>query len=198
MKFAILALMFCSLPAFASGTLDRKLTKAEMVKLLPAYVAFIDTKSADLPSPADNQTLRMTAGSMESFTRTAFAKDKDGKLKIIGQESYELSSILETMENALQELKATSREERVANTNAMLEGFRDFSKAKRLRCRLGYSGAYKSETTRTVECTDDHSVAGSGEGDDEGFSDVRKFILSIDAKTLLPVGVLSLEHFLAG
>jgi hypothetical protein len=198
MKFAALSLLFFSMPAFAAGSLDRKLTKAEMVKLLPAYVAFIDGKSAELPSPADHQTLRMTAASMESFTRAAFSRTKNGELKIIGQESYELSSILGMMENAFKELKETSTKDRVADTNAMLEGFRDFRKAKKLRCRLGYSSDYKSPTNRIVECSDDHSEAGSGEGDDEGFADIRKFILSIDPKTLAPVGVLSLERFLAG
>ncbi|RZA09359.1 MAG: hypothetical protein EOP11_01970 [Proteobacteria bacterium] len=198
MKLAIFSLLFCSLPAFAGGTLDRKLSKAEMVELLPAYVAFIDTKSAELPSPSDNQTLRMVARSMESFTRATFSEDKNGGLKIIGQESYELSSILGMMENALKEIKEVSTAERVANTNSMLEGFRDFRRAKRLRCRLGYSSEYKAATNRIVECSDDHSVAGSGKGDDEGYSDIRKFILSIDAKTLRPVGVLTLEHFLAG
>jgi hypothetical protein len=198
MKYLLLTLILAATPAFAASKMDRKLTKAEMVRLLPEYVAFIDTKSADLPSPSDKQMLRITASSMEDFTRATFSKDKNGKLIIIGEESYELSSILGLMEEALKEMKSTSTADRVADTNNAIEGFRDFRKAKRLSCRLGYSTEVKSDTNRIVECTDNHSEAGSGEGDDEGFADIRKIIMSIDAKTLKPVGVLSIERFIAG
>ena len=174
--------------------LDRKLGRAEMEKLLPLYVAAVENTAGVLPSPEDNSILSMTAASV---TNPIYSNFKNGK--IIGLQSHTIDALIAEMEHAVRELKSRTTQDRRAEVADLVSGMKG-RLTKRLSCQLGYKSNFKSADERIVKCIDDRSVAGSEHGtdDDEGYSDIRTIILSIDAKTLLPTAVLSVDHFQAG
>jgi hypothetical protein len=198
MKVSILfaaALTLLSINAFAShsrdGVYDRQLTRAEMEKLLPSYVATADAASSTLPSPSDNDDLGMTAYAITNPIYSAFRNNK-----IVGQQSHTIDSLIQELESTVRDLKERSAQERRQEYATVLEGFKGRI-SRKVSCQLGYSSASKVSTERIVKCVDNRSEAGTG-GDDEGYSDVRTIILSIDAKTLAPVSLLKIDQFTAG
>lgn len=188
---ALLALVMAAPEASADAKFDRRLTSSEMAKLLPLYIASVEEHAATLPSAEDNQILWGAASSVLNPTYYAF---KDGK--IVGMQSHKIETLIEGLESAVAELKEVSPAQRVEKTSDLLAGFNGAKDAGKITCRLGYFSEFKGENERIVKCEDNRSQA--GEGEDEGYYDVRRFILSIDGKTLEPVSPLRLEHLIAG
>lgn len=185
-----LALMTLSLAAQAEHSMDRKLTRAEMQKLLPEYVRMVESSAATLLSADENQTY-VNAGSDYAYTLW------DGT-KAIGLQQLTAAQKIEMLERVLATLKegtAASRQEEAA---MLLEGFKGSREAGKVSCRLGYWYSSKVANERIVVCTDNRSQAGSEDGEDEGYLDIRTFILSIDASTLAPLSLLKLQHDIAG
>lgn len=190
-----LMLMTAALPAFGESTFDRKLTKSEMEKMLPRYVAMVEKQAAELPSASENQAYVGLAGNVLDPFYAAFGDNNN----IIGNQSHTAATILEGIQIAVAELTAVTPAQRVEEANGLMAGFKGTDKeAGRITCRLGYFRGHKSATNRIVKCEDNRSQSGSGYGDDEGYYDMRRVILSIDAKTLAPVSTLKLDHFIAG
>lgn len=186
-----LTLMAASLSAFADSSFDRRLTKAEMEKLLPKYVAMVENSAGELPSASDNQALGMAA---YGVTDPIYGLFKDGSF--IGLQSHKISSLIEQLESVVAELRAVSPADRQAEAASLVAGFKGARDAGKITCRLGYYRGSKMPTERVVKCEDNRSQ--SGYGDEEGYLDVRRMILSIDAKTLEPQAVLKLAHDIAG
>jgi hypothetical protein len=198
MKHLLLALVsLLGASAFADGShYDRALNPAEMAKLLPEYVRFVDERAESLPSPQDNQRLRMLAAAIADPTYGTFVAQEDGSEKLVGHQSYTLSAILEQVETEVAAIKATAPETRRSYVADFLGGFKGERTAGKLSCRLGYFSEGQQPIDRIVKCADDRGQKPSKGR--EGFTDTREFILSIDGKTLKPVGVISLEMESAG
>lgn len=187
-----LILLTASLPAFAESTFDRRLTKAEMAKVLPQYVALVERSAAELPSANDNQALGMAA---HGVTNPIYGLFKNGEF--IGLQSHKIASLIEQLESVVAELRAVSPADRQADAASLVAGFKGADDAGKITCRLGYYYSSKIPTERIVKCEDNRSQSGYGD-DDEGYYDVRRIILSIDAKTLEPLAVIKLAHDIAG
>jgi len=175
---------------------DRKLSAAEQAKLLPEYVRFIEERAEGLPSAADNERLRVLAAAIADPTYGSFRAQDDGTEELVGHQSYTIQEIIEQAEAQIAELKATTKETRTREIGGTLEGFKGARSAGKLSCRLGYFSKGNFPIDRIVKCTDDRSRQGRGR--DEGTTELKEFTLSIDAKTLSPVGVIALEEFSAG
>lgn len=186
-----LMLMAVSLPASADSDFDRRLTKSEMQKLLPRYVEMVERTAAELPSAGDNQAL---ASAAYGVTDPIYGLFKDGNF--IGLQSHKIASLIEQLESVVAELRAVSPADRQKEAADLVAGFKGASDAGKITCRLGYYRGGKMPTERIVKCEDNRSQ--SGYGDEEGYLDVRRMILSIDAKTLEPLSVLKLGHDIAG
>ncbi|RYZ93732.1 MAG: hypothetical protein EOP11_27365 [Proteobacteria bacterium] len=197
-RFLILALLpFSIATAFADGShYDRALNPAELAKLLPEYVRFVDERAESLPSPQDNQRLRMLAAAIADPTFGTFVAQEDGSEKLVGHQSYTLPAILEQVEAEVAAIKATTPDERRNQVADFLSGFKGERSAGKIGCRLGYFSEGQHPIDRIVKCTDDRGQK-PAKGR-EGITDTRDFILSIDVKTLKPVGVISLEMESAG
>lgn len=194
MKNALYALIALSLSASALAgqpVMDRKLNRQELRALLPQYVAMVESQAASLPSAEQKRQLNLVVAGIENNT---FVLMKDGK--IVGRQAHGIDSHIESLEQAVAELKAVSPRDRVEAAADLVAGFKGGLGAGRISCTLGYAGQFKQQDERIVKCTDDRSRKGSG--DDEGFADIRSFTLSIDAKTLAPLSTLELDHLQAG
>lgn len=187
-----LILMTASLPAFADSSFDRRLSKSETEKLLPKYVAMVERSAAELPSAEDNQALGSAA---YGVTDPIYGLFKDGNF--IGLQSHTVTSLIAQLESVVTELRAVSPADRQAQAADLMAGFKGADDAGKITCRLGYYRAGKVPTERIVKCEDNRSQSGYGD-DDEGYYDVRRMILSIDADTLEPLAVLKLAHDIAG
>lgn len=185
-----LALMIAALPAHAESKMDRKLTRAEMQKLLPAYVEMVEASAANQLTADENQTFVSAGG---DYAYGLFRGNK-----MIGLQALSAEQKIQMLEQALATLKEGSPASRNEDTARLIEGFKFADKAGKISCRLGYYRSSAVANERIVTCEDNQSQAGSGEGDDEGYADFRRFTLSIDASTLLPLSLLRLEHLIAG
>ncbi len=168
---------------------DQTLTQEQVKKFLPLYLKFIEERAAEVLSPIDNESL-------QRLTIAANKPDhmfvKDGKH--VGNQGYSASSILEWVKSAVDELLAITKDERVQSNLKIVNGFRTASHP--IQCELGYLRLSKMPTDRVVRCVDSRSSSSSE--DEEGFVDERTILLSIDAKTLEPLGVLSIDTLVAG
>jgi hypothetical protein len=176
---------------------DRKLTKAEVQRLLPIYMQFIAARAKSVPSPADQYALnsiRMDASLPKIGAR--IPNPVPGKPDIEGQSVYPIQTIKEGIEYSLNELKNVTDDERVRSTTDILNDFKQNN--SKITCELGYSSVGRFDDRRIVKCEDNRSIAEDPNSDDEGYADVRTFILSIDPASLSPIGVLELNIFQAG
>jgi hypothetical protein len=175
------------------GNFDRRLTAAELKKVLPQYITFIKSKAAVVPSAQDNDDLGMLANSLVRRTYRAF----DGG-NIIGHQTHTIQDLIEVMESSLKDIRQRTAKERQQEAQDLLSGFSDPNVAGRISCLLGYQGVSRFPDDRIVKCVDDRGMSGAESEDGEGSVDKRIFKLSIDAKNLAPVGVLSLSTEMAG
>lgn len=200
MKLLTLLALLLSPAAFAASTegshYDRELKAAEMAKLLPEYVRYIEARAATLPSAQDNERLRMLAAAIADPTQGSFRVQNDGSEELVGHDTYSIQDIIAQAETEIAALKATRAEIRADQISTTLEGFKGARNAGKISCRLGYFSAGQHPIDRIVKCTDDRGQA--GHGGRGAFTDQREFILSVDVKTLAPVGVISLEENTAG
>ncbi|RZA06325.1 MAG: hypothetical protein EOP11_10660 [Proteobacteria bacterium] len=195
--FVLALLSLSSASALADGShYDRMLTASEMAKLMPEYVRFVDERAENLPSPQDNQRLRMLAAAIADPTFGTFVAQEDGSEELVGHQSYTLPAILEQVEAEVAAIKATTPELRRDYVANFLGGFKGEKSAGKISCRLGYFSEGQQPIDRIVKCSDDRGQKPTKGR--EGFTDTRDFILSIDVKTLKPVGVISLEMESAG
>ena len=200
MKLLALLALLLSPAAFAAtgehSHFDRELKSAELATLLPEYVRYIEARSDVIPSAQDNERLRMLAAAIADPTQGSFRAENDGSEELVGHQTYAIQDIIAQAEAEIAELKATTAAERRDQIAKTLEGFKGAKGAGKISCRLGFFSPGQHPIDRIVKCTDDRSRP--ARGDDEGFTDQREFTLSIDAKTLAPVGVIALEEFTAG
>ena len=179
---------------FLEPVLDRKLTEQEMKVLLPAYVASIEANIDTLPSPEDGDIMNTIQRSATITTETL--RDKNGKE--IGNKFRTVNEIVDELKHFIGELESLAVEERRRSTREALSGFVTFEKDSKVTCHLGYKSAYQTKSNRIVLCKDDRSVSETESPDDEGYSDVREIILSIDEDTLKPISPLRITHLTAG
>ncbi|KHD89800.1 MAG: hypothetical protein OM95_01655 [Bdellovibrio sp. ArHS] len=157
---------------------DRKLSKEEVSKLLPIYLNMITSQVSRLPSPQDNRLLKLVKATAMGFTRPV-SYDREGSAIVDVQETISI------LENYTKELKETTAADRQQSTMDVVNGFR--SSTAKVSCELGYKSVTRDE--RIVRCVDNQSS--------DGYMDERTIILSVDEKTLEPMGVLLVDSFQA-
>src|SRR4051812_47087050 len=93
---ALLTVFFTGLfaaPAQADSAYDRTLTKSEIKKLLPKYVAMVEDQAAELPSVSENQNIAVTAAMTTDPVYGAFKGNR-----IVGLQSHKIETIIKELE----------------------------------------------------------------------------------------------------
>ncbi len=169
---------------------DRSLSPTEQTKLLPLYLSFIERHAKDAPSPLDREALRQIDMPAQGPTRVVSNSNHVG-----GLEAYDIVSIKNWLQSSLSDLLSITESARSESTLALVEGFR--SSSTKVTCEFGYNSVIRLKTERLVKCVDNRSVSLTSK-EDEGFTDERTIILSVDPQSLEPLGIVSLDILRAG
>ena len=173
---------------------DRKLSLQEMKTLLPIYVNFIKARASELPTVEEFDKMNRIARVINDPTHAVWNSKNDN---VVGYQLYDIKSLISNLEKETFDLKhLTTPGDREKSLDDLLSGFSRHVRSGKITCLLGYKSELRDKNERIVKCQDNRSRPEKSE--DEGVLDIRSFTLSIDDKTLSPIGVVHLAHDFAG